>query len=149
MFALVGGVYALWKFRSDRRVYAGDRARNAYAVFMRLALEYPEFFPGCWIGVRADPMRKNKFEWFIAHFLWASEDIIFHDPLDKYGYVDGIRDTIREHRDYFSSQDFAEKEARGYCVALQLLIERTVSEPHPERDGPVINVPGVKPQPPV
>lgn len=128
LFALFAGVYALWKYRADRKFHKEDRARNAYASFMKLALEHPEFFPGCWETVKTDKALKNKFEWYIAHFLWASEDIMLHDPTDRYGYVDGIKDTIREHAEYFSSKEFEDKERGGYCSSLQILIELTIRD---------------------
>ena len=126
LFALIGGAYALWKYRADRKHHIGDQARNAYGAFMKLALEHPEFFPGCWTSIHSDPVQRNKFEWYIAHFLWSSEDILTHDPKDRGGYVAGIRDTILEHSDYFSSDAFAEKEASGYCSSLQRLIADSV-----------------------
>ncbi len=62
VLALAGGGYALWKYRKDRQYQELDRARDAYAGFMKLALDHPEFYPGCWTAIRKDPILKNKFE---------------------------------------------------------------------------------------
>lgn len=128
LFAIIAGVYTLWKYRIDQKLQVRNQARDAYGQFMKLALEYPEFVPGCWTRIQSDPVQKNKFEWYMAHFLWSSEDILMYDPKDKEGHLAGIRDTILEHCDYFSSESFAKKEADGYCATLRDLIENTVGE---------------------
>lgn len=126
ILALAGGAYTLWKYRKDRQFKELDRARDAYAGFMKLALDYPEFYPGCWIAISQDPVLKNKFEWYMAHFLWSCEDILLSSNTDL-GFVEGMRDTISEHRDYFISSDFLSKELNGYCDTLQTLISETVT----------------------
>lgn len=124
--ALIAVAFGLWKYRKNRRNQVGDHVRETYRGFMKLALECSEFFPGCWSRIQSDPVQRNRFEWFIAHFLWCCEDILMHDPKDLEGYVAGMRNTILEHRDYFSSDAFVEQELSTYGLPLRGLIATTL-----------------------
>lgn len=129
LVTIVAGSAAYWKYRRDQRAHRWDQAVESMGRFMDLGIEHPEFYPGCWsTGVQSDPVRKNKYTYFMARFLWAAEDILMNMPPDDHMWHQALKKTMYEHADYFRSPEAAE-ELAGYCQPLQQLVAEALKDP--------------------
>lgn len=125
---IIAATAAYWKYRRDQRTHRWDQAVESMGHFMDLGIEHPEFYPGCWsAGVQSDPVRKNKYTYFMARFLWAAEDILMNVPPDDHMWDQALKKTIYEHADYFGSPEAAE-ELVGYCEPLRQLVAAALRE---------------------
>lgn len=125
--ALGGGIGAYWKYRSDQAAREWERARQSYVSFMDLAITHPEFCPSYWSDTAEhDPVAKNKYLWFMARFLWASEEVLLSAPR-HIDWESSIRLVVNEHLDFFRS-DTGVAELAGYTPTLSAIILKALDD---------------------
>jgi hypothetical protein len=61
--------------RVNRQNQRETTAKTNFREFLKLCVEYPDL-------ARGTPTEENgaKYEWFVAHFLWATEEILKYEP---------------------------------------------------------------------
>jgi hypothetical protein len=128
IIALVAGLSAYWKYRKDRESHDWDRAREAFTRFNALAIDNPQFHPGCWTNLPPDNLElRNKFEWYAGAMLWACEEIYFSTEARDRAWLETVRILIRDHVDYFSSPEFAEDRG-GYAEPILDIIDQCCAD---------------------
>jgi hypothetical protein len=126
--ALIAGLAAYWRYRQDVKRHEWDRAREAYARFLELAIANPEFHPGSYSEVAVhDRVARNKYVWFMARFLWACEEVLKSCPDDPEVWHSAFRVVILEHRDYFLAPE-GQAEIDCYYPPLKELIQEVLKE---------------------
>lgn len=124
--AVIAGLGAYWRYRRDVQLHEWDRAREAYASFLELAISNPEFYPGCYSKIAArDPVARNKYVWFMARFLWACEEVLMSCPKDPEVWHAAFAVVILEHKDYFLAPE-GQEEIGCYYPPLTALIRSTL-----------------------
>ncbi len=125
--ALFAGTGALWKYRSDVKRRRQDAARALYTDFMKDSIDNPDMYGGAWSdGSLATAVLRQKYIYYMGMFLWSAEELLREFGTER-AWVETIKVTIREHTDYFCSDEFALEE-NGYSDDLQALIRETVND---------------------
>jgi hypothetical protein len=87
-------------------------AKTNFREFLKLCAEYPDL-------ARGTPTEQNlaKYEWFVAHFLWATEEILEYAPGP---WLDNLQLHVEYHGKYFENdKDFRTKDFKTYTKELQ------------------------------
>jgi len=110
----------------NRRNQRETTARTNFRGYLKLCVEYPEFAYGrSTQNNTAGENNTAKYEWFIAHFLWAAEEILEYAPTDR---VANLRLHIKYHRNYLQNdQQFRTADSPTYTPKLQNFIEETLA----------------------
>jgi hypothetical protein len=131
--AFLAGIAAYWRYRKDVQLHEWDRAREAYARFLEIAISNPEFFPGYYTKVAiADPTARNKYVWFIARFLWACEEVLKSCPDSPGVWHSAFKVVIKEHKDYFEAPE-GQEEIACYYPPVSALIHEALREAKAEQ----------------
>jgi hypothetical protein len=91
-------------------------AKTNFREFLKLCAEYPDLACGT-------PTEQNraKYEWFVAHFLWATEEILEYDPGP---WLANLQLHVEYHRKYFENDDdFRKKDFKTYTERLQIFLK--------------------------
>jgi hypothetical protein len=97
-------------------------AKNTFRDFLKLCVDNPELAYG------QPPQGKHeKYEWFVAHFLWAAEELLEFDPVSW-------RRNLLLHASYHKAflrddQQFRREDYHAYSPAVQALIDEAVRAP--------------------
>ena len=123
----VGGIAGWRKYWRELKGREWDRAHSAYERFLDVAIENPEFVPGYWSQRERTPEERNKYRWFMAHFLWAAEQALLRVPERREEWEQAIRVMLREHADFLTSPETAD-EVLCYYGRLRTLIDEIRAE---------------------
>src|ERR1700678_882765 len=72
-----GAVVALLNLRNVIKNQRETTAKNTFRDFLKLCIEHPDLAYG---HPPAD--KKENYEWFVAYFLWAAEEILKYSAKD-------------------------------------------------------------------
>jgi hypothetical protein len=123
----VGGIFALIRYRSDKRDAAWDRARTLYGTFLDDAFQNPEMHPFFWSTPKAkDVVLRIKYIYFIAKLLWACEEILTSPCADD-TWPATMEVIMKEHVDYLCSDEF-EQEKSFYYAPVRTLLEKVIGD---------------------
>jgi hypothetical protein len=123
--ALFAGAGALWKYRSDVKSKRQDAARLLYTDFMKWSIDNPDMYGGSWTdGSLTTPALRQKYVYYMGMFLWSAEELLREFGTEQ-AWVETIKVTVREHSDYFHSDEFSLEEY-GYSDDLRSLVRETV-----------------------
>ena len=123
----VGGWFALFRYRSDKREAEWNRAHALYGNFLDAALQNPEMHPRFWSTAKAkDIIQQNRYVYFVAKFLWACEEILTSPHADETWPL-AVQVIMREHADYLASDHFA-LDKEFYYEPVKLLINQVIAE---------------------
>ena len=93
-------------------------AKANFRDFLKLCVEYPEYAYG-----RAE-LPDDTYAWFVAHFLWAAEEILEYAPRE---WERNLKLHVRYHRNYLKKdQRFVLEELPTYTPRLQRFLEETL-----------------------
>jgi hypothetical protein len=81
---------ARWQLKLNRQNQRETTGKTIFRDFLKLCVEYPDFAYG---GKQHEP----RYEWFVAHFLWAAEELLEHAPAE---WEPNLRLYVSYHRDY-------------------------------------------------
>lgn len=119
LIAFFALVVAWTQLSSNRRSQRETLATATFREFLKLCVQYPDL-------AHAQPSKEHedKYEWFVAHFLWAAEDILEYatDTWER-----NLRLYIGYHREYLEKNtEFREKDFVTYSPELRSFIDRTI-----------------------
>jgi hypothetical protein len=136
MFALGVAFFGVWVAREqlslnrtsqnnqlelNRRNQRETTAKTNFREFLKLCVDYPDLANG-------KPSEENgaTYSWFVAHFLWAAEEILEFSPEP---WVSNLELHVAYHKDYFDTDtEFRTKDFRTYTDKLRdFLMERVPS----------------------
>jgi hypothetical protein len=98
--------------RVNRQNQRETTAKTNFREFLKLCVEYPDL-------ARGTPTEENgaKYEWFVAHFLWATEEILKYEPEP---WRENLELYVEYHGKYFENdKDFRTKDFKTYTKELQ------------------------------
>lgn len=125
----IGFVWLWWASRQrERRQELTSRARAAFAVQQRLALQYPEL---------ADPMLGGlnsaveiaRYKQYVATLLASAEEILGLDPSAEWQAT--LARQLAPHQAYLTSEDFRQAGWPDCSPAVQSLLQRLASPVQP------------------
>ena len=102
-----------------------------FREFLKLCVENPSLAYG-----RPKVDQRDEYEWFVAQFLWAAEEILEYAPTD---WDRNLRLHVSYHRDFLeNNQQFRDKDLPTYSTKLRTFLEntlRTLPSPDPLAPG--------------
>ncbi len=117
--ALLGVLIASRQLSLVRQNQRETTAKTTFREFLKLCVEYPKFASGDQDG------KRRQYEWFVAHFLWAAEEILDYAP-DS--WRDNLRLYVIYHRKYLQyDRDFREEDFPTYSEKLRTFIDETIA----------------------
>jgi hypothetical protein len=124
--AVLAGVLGLIRYFYEKKLQRQAAARSLYTAFMNASVAHPELYGGAWTdGSLGTPSERQKYIYYLGAFLWAAEEILREFPKSLI-WNETILVTVKEHKDYFSSDQFM-TEIKGYPTELIDLIRRGVA----------------------
>jgi hypothetical protein len=107
------------QLRSNRINQRETTAKSIWRDHLRLAIEYPDLAFG-----KYEEDQKSKYEWFIAHLLWASEEILDFDT----NWESNVEVSVGYHRHYYRNHpNFMQQELPLYSAKIQELVHHAVA----------------------
>jgi hypothetical protein len=117
--ALIAVLVAWLQLALNRRNQRETTAKAVFRDYLRLAFDNPDLAAGDYLALcRAE--KKESYEWFVAYFLWAAEEILNFARRDKIWW-DNLVGQAEQHRQYFETPQF-KKELRGYSEKVKDLV---------------------------
>jgi hypothetical protein len=117
--ALIGlglAVWQLWLIRTNQRE---TTAKGTFREFLKLCVQLPDLAYG-----KPSSGKQTEYEWFVAYFLWATEEILEYSPK---GWEENLRLHMTYHKDYLkTNKRFRDEDFRTYSAAVQNLIKKVV-----------------------
>jgi hypothetical protein len=120
ILALVVSFYTWYETTNIQRRTA---AFTYWQMYLQSALANPEFASG--VVNEADPVEKQKYEWFVANALGTAEAVYVLQEGDE-GWRATIKTVIRTHKEYIESPAF---ERQHYSDSFLDLVDETLQEP--------------------
>jgi hypothetical protein len=124
--ALIGlglACWQLWLIRTNQRE---TTAKGTFREFLKLCVQSPDLANG-----KPSSGKESEYEWFVAYFLWAAEDILKYSPK---GWEENLQLHVRYHKDYLKNDKrFRDEDLPTYSRAVQDLIAKTVGPISPTR----------------
>jgi hypothetical protein len=103
----------------NRRSHRETIAKANFREFLKLFVEYPEFADGNPNGQQA------RYEWFVAHLLWAAEEILEFAPAD---WESNLQLHIRYHRNFLGDPNgrYRRDDRSTYTARLQRFVDQAL-----------------------
>jgi hypothetical protein len=93
-------------------------SKTIFREFLKLCVEHPDFAYG-------NNQDGPRYEWFVAHFLWAAEEILEYAPT---AWEPNLRLYVSYHRDYLQkNQRFRSEDWPTYTPRLRDFVDRALS----------------------
>jgi hypothetical protein len=120
-FVAILAVAVAWTQLSINRDNQRETTANTnFREFLKLCVQYPDLASG-----QPHQCNQERYEWFIAHFLWAAEEVLEFAPND---WKENLRLYVEYHRDYLKNDDeFRRKDFRTYTRKLQIFVDETIA----------------------
>jgi hypothetical protein len=126
MTAFIAFVAALAAFRQLREMRDGSKladARESYRSYLTLAVEYPELASvKSYADIKADYLKNERYQWFIAYLLAAGEkilDAVGNDP----DWIATVKLNLGYNKEYLSNFDyFTDAQLNCYDQPLRKLV---------------------------
>lgn len=117
LLAMAGTLANAWINRKNQRE---TTAKNNFREFLKLCVANPKFAYG-------DPDgRQGEYEWFVAHFLWAAEEILEFAPRD---WEENLKLHVGYHRSFLQTDArFQREDLPTYTPKLRRFLERTLRD---------------------
>jgi len=114
----------------NRKNQRETTAKTNFREFLKLCVEYPKFAWG-------DPDgQQDKYEWFVAHFLWAAEEILEFAPQE---WQENLKLHIGYHRNFLQTNTrFRREDLRTYTPKLQDFLSDTLARLPATAGGAVV-----------
>jgi hypothetical protein len=124
------GVYLALRYQRE------TMAKATFREFLKLCIQHP-----AWADGRPADGEQESYSWFVAHFLWAAEEILAYSPR---AWKKNLQLHLRYHANYLRSNvQFRRDDLPTYDRRLRRLLRETLGisegEPPvetPEREGP-------------
>jgi uncharacterized protein (DUF1330 family) len=94
--------------------------KTIFRDFLKLCVEHPDFAYG-----RFTNEQRAAYEWFVAHFLWAAEEILEYAPTE---WEPNLRLHISYHRDFLQNDPrFRTEDWPTYTKTLRDFVEKALT----------------------
>jgi len=126
IFSMLGiflGVFvARRQLKLSRLSQRETTAKSTWREYLKLAFECPKLAAGGPINsMSTDELR--KYRWFVAHLLWAVEEVMFFARKDQI-WRENIRLQMLNHRDYFRRDEAFQRALGGYSKDVRDLVQQ-------------------------
>src|ERR1700691_3045070 len=123
VIAFVALVIAGLTLGANRKNQRETTAKANFREFLKLCVEYPDFA----YGIISKPKKREKYEWFVAHFLWAAEELLEFTDGDLI-WEENLKLHISYHRGFLQYDGtFRSEDLPAYSEKLRRLIDRTLA----------------------
>ncbi len=114
----------------NRKNQRETTAKTNFREFLKLCVEYPKFAYG-------DPDgQQDKYEWFVAHFLWAAEEILEFAPQE---WKENLKLHVGYHRNFLQTDPrFLREDLPTYTPKLQDFLSDTLARPPTTAGGTAV-----------
>lgn len=104
----------------NRKNQRETTAKTNFREFLKLCVEHPKFAWG-------DPNGKQEqYEWFVAHFLWAAEEILEFAPGE---WKENLKLHINYHRNFLENDtQFQRQDLPTYTPRLRDFLHETLQD---------------------
>jgi hypothetical protein len=103
----------------NRQHQRENTAKTSFREFLKLCVDLPEFANGNAVG------NQVRYEWFVAHFLWAAEEILEFDPVT---WEKNLQLYVRYHQHYLrDDKRFRTEDFLTYTPKLRNFIDSTLA----------------------
>jgi hypothetical protein len=122
-----GGVsVAIGQLRSNQKNQRESTAKSVFREYLRLAFEHSDLAEPDYQKLRAQPDKYKKYSWFVAHLLWACEEILRYEKGEI--WKENLQRNVDYHREYFiNDSEFNEKDFRLYDSSVQELVQNAMA----------------------
>jgi hypothetical protein len=93
-------------------------AKATYREFLTLAIEHADLAEGDYQAIKRNG-RQAKYDWFVAYFLWAAEEILDYDEKE---WQKNLEAVAAKHCEYFQTPEFQNKELPLYTDKAKALV---------------------------
>ena len=119
--------------RSNQKNQRESTAKSVFREHLRLAFEHSDLAEPDYQKLQAQPDKYKKYSWFVAHLLWACEEILRYE--EGKIWKENLQRNVNYHREYFiNDSDFKEKDFHLYDPSVQELVQNAMAR---GRDGGV------------
>ncbi|PSO25204.1 hypothetical protein [Bradyrhizobium sp. MOS002] len=117
LFALIVASRQLALNRQNQRE---TLATATFREFLKLCIQYPDLASG-----EPSTEHDERYPWFVAHFLWAAEDVLEY-AADA--WEQNLSLYVEDHREYLENDtEFREKDFPTYSPKLRSFINKTLA----------------------
>jgi hypothetical protein len=115
-FVALAAVWVAYRQLSlNRKNQRETTAKATFREFLKLCVQYPDLADG-----KPTSGKQDEYEWFVAYFLWAAEEILEYSGKD---WETNLRLHMTYHKDFLKSdQTFRNEDFYAYSGAVQRLI---------------------------
>jgi hypothetical protein len=128
LFAFLAFVVAVTGAYTALKNQRETTSKNIWRDYLKLTIEHPEFTKG---GLKKCKGKKERerYKWFVAHFLWGAEEILSFVGKDKV-WRHNLLIQAKHHRDYLTDPTFQSEDLTGYSPALRELVAEAIALPN-------------------
>jgi hypothetical protein len=124
LIALAALVIARRQLVLNRANQRETTAKATFREFLKLCVQYPDLAYG-----KPTSGKQQEYEWFVAYFLWAAEEILEYSDKD---WETNLRLHMTYHKDFLKNdQRFRTEDFYAYSGAVQALIDDVVGPTTP------------------
>jgi hypothetical protein len=127
LVALCAVLVAWRQLTLNRNNQRETTAKAVFREYLKLAFDNPDLAAGGKHEAFVRNAKKERYEWFVAYFLWAAEEILDFAGTDKIWW-DNLLSQAKQHRDYLNKSEFRDKELGGYSEKVKTLVERAIEQ---------------------
>jgi hypothetical protein len=119
LVATVGVFVAARQLYLNRKNQRETTAKTTFREFLKLCIQHPDLAYG-----KPGENEQEKYEWFVAHFLWAAEELLDYAPKE---WDENLKLYLTYHGDFIrTNKRFREEDFRAYGHTLQQFIRDNV-----------------------
>jgi hypothetical protein len=115
---VVGFGLTLKQLKLNRLNQRETTAKATYREFLKLAVEHPDLAEGDYQAIKQKGLQA-KYDWFVAYFLWAAEEILNYDPKE---WQKNLEAVAIKHCEYFRTSEFQNEELPLYTDTARALV---------------------------
>jgi hypothetical protein len=117
--------FAWAQLRLNRNNQRETTAKTTFREFLKITVEHPELAEGDYQSL-VKTGKKEKYEWFVGYFLWATEEMLEYgerDPTWRYN----LEMVASRHSEYFKTPEF-QSELPGYNNKIRSLVAQIIQQ---------------------
>ncbi|MGJ4957746.1 hypothetical protein ACQR1H_19035 [Bradyrhizobium sp. HKCCYLRH2015] len=118
LVAVVAVAIAWRQFHLNRQNQRETTANATFREFLKLCVQYPDLADG------KPSINKDKYEWFVAHFLWAAEELL---EFDRDEWEKNLKLHLSYHSEFLRTDlRFREEDLPTYSSDLRQFIRNGI-----------------------
>lgn len=129
--ALYAAFIALRQIREAREIGWNADAQESYRSYLEVCVNTPELASPNYEKIKKDAIKLEKYGWFVAYLLSASEKILAV-AVDDAEWINTIKVNIGYHKEFLSDKhQFPDADFRSYSKDLRNLIIKETQRQFP------------------